>query len=334
VDGLFSQSNLGIVTRMTIWLMPAPERYEAFFFRCESRHDLPGLIDALRELRLQEVLRSSIHIGNDYKVLAGIRQYPWAETDGKTPLQPEQMVHFRKHYKFGCWNVSGALYGTRTQISEGKRLLGAALRPVNGKAKFVNPRTLGIAKRFSGAFRVFGGWDISRAIELVEPMIGLMRGVPTNHSLASAYWRKRSPAPRDMDPDRDRCGLLWFAPVSPAEGRHVARLVDLATGTLLSFGFEPLIYFTMLSPRAVSCVISISYDREIPLQDEEAMACYKELVRRCTGDGFYPYRLGIQSMGGVQRTDPYSELINRLKRTLDPNGILAPNRYELGTALS
>ena len=37
IDGLFSQSNLGIVTRMTIWLMPAPEYFQAYFFRCDRR---------------------------------------------------------------------------------------------------------------------------------------------------------------------------------------------------------------------------------------------------------------------------------------------------------
>jgi 4-cresol dehydrogenase (hydroxylating) len=329
VDGLFSQSNLGIVTRMSIWLMPAPEKHEAFFFRCESGDELPELIDALRELRMQEVLRSSIHIGNDYKVLAGIRQYPWTETDGKTPLRPEQMAIFRKSYNFGPWNVSGALYGTGAQISEAKRLVRAALGRVNGKLKFVNPQTLDFAKRFSGAFRLFGGWDISRAIELVEPILGLMRGVPTNHSLSSAYWRKRIPVPADADPDRDGCGLLWFAPVSPAEGSHVAALAGVAADTLFAFGFEPMISLTMLTPRTVSCVISISYDREIPQDDARAMDCYEELVNRCVRTGFYPYRLGIQSMGRAQAGDAYSELIRGLKRTLDPNGILAPHRYEL-----
>lgn len=334
VDGLFSQSSLGIVTRMSIWLMPAPETYQAFFFRCEGAEQLPNLIDAMRDLRLQEVLRSAIHIANDYKVLAGIRGYPWSEMDGKTPLRPEQMAQFRKHYNFGSWNASGALYGTSAQIREAKRLLRAAFRGVDGKIKFVNPATIGVLKRFSGIFRLFGGWDISRALELVEPILGLMRGVPTTHSLSSAYWRKHRAAPIDPNPDRDRCGLLWFAPVAPAEGRHVGTLVNLAAETLLSFEFEPMISLTMLTPRTVSCVISISYDREVPQQDEQAMACYDELVVRCTRAGFYPYRLGIQSMSGLPAHDPYSELIDRLKRTLDPNGILAPNRYQLGPAFS
>ena len=44
LDGLFLQSNLGVVTRMTFWLMPAPEYFQAFFFRCDRENGLPALI--------------------------------------------------------------------------------------------------------------------------------------------------------------------------------------------------------------------------------------------------------------------------------------------------
>ena len=95
LEGLFSQSNLGIVTRMTIWLMPAPEHFEAFFFQCNRHDQLAPLVEALRPLRLQGVLRSTVHIANDYKVLGGIQQYPWQETNGETPLRPEVMEQLR-----------------------------------------------------------------------------------------------------------------------------------------------------------------------------------------------------------------------------------------------
>ena len=42
LDGLFTQSNLGIVTRMTVWLMPAPEYFQAFFFRCDDPAAFPA----------------------------------------------------------------------------------------------------------------------------------------------------------------------------------------------------------------------------------------------------------------------------------------------------
>ena len=219
LDGLFSQSNLGVVTRMTIWLMPAPECFEAFFFRSESADGLPALIDSLRLLRTRDVLRSSIHIGNDYKVLGVYSNIPGDETQGKVPLTPAQMAGFRKRLSFGFWNASGGLYGTKTQVAEAKRMLRQALSHQPGKLKFLSLKKLQLARRFAKPFQLLTRWDISRTIELVEPVLGLMRGVPTEKSLLSSYWRKRTPAPADPDPDRDRCGLLWYAPVAAAAAR-------------------------------------------------------------------------------------------------------------------
>jgi 4-cresol dehydrogenase (hydroxylating) len=51
LDGLFTQSNLGVVTRMSIWLMPAPEYFQAYFFSCDSEAGLAPIIEALRPLR-------------------------------------------------------------------------------------------------------------------------------------------------------------------------------------------------------------------------------------------------------------------------------------------
>ncbi|MBL8212527.1 MAG: FAD-binding oxidoreductase, partial [Bryobacterales bacterium] len=85
LDGLFSQSNFGIVTRMTIWLMPAPECFRAFFCRIDSDEALGDVVEAIRPLRLDGTLRSAMHIANDYKVLSAIRQYPWDRMNGQTP---------------------------------------------------------------------------------------------------------------------------------------------------------------------------------------------------------------------------------------------------------
>jgi 4-cresol dehydrogenase (hydroxylating) len=334
LDGLFSQSNLGVVTRMTIWLMPQPEAFEAFFFRGEDGDGLAPLIDSLRRLRLQEVLRSSIHIANDYKVLGGIQQYPWAEMGDKTPIVPVDMASFRKKLSFGYWNASGALYGTKAQISEAKRLLASELRGQAGGLKFLSPGKLQIAKRFAGAFRTFTGWDLRRTISLVEPVLGLMQGEPmtASQALRSAYWRKRMPVPAEPDPDRDGCGLLWYAPVAPAKGDIVTKLAADASEVLLKFGFEPMISLTMLAPRTVCSVISITYDRGVPGEDEKAMTCYSRLHETCTRGGFFPYRLGIQSMSELPEPPVYTELIRKLKRTVDPGGVLAPGRYDCGSS--
>lgn len=334
VDGIFSQSNFGIVTRMTVWLMPAPESFEAFFFRCDDDHGLADVINALRPLRLSGTLRSAVHIGNDYKVLNGIQQYPWEATGGETPLIPNAMQRFRKEMQFGAWNGSGGLYGTRAQVAEAKRLLRRELKGKVTRLQFLNDRKLDLASKFAGAYRFFTGWDLRAALELVRPVYGLLKGLPTEKPLASAYWRKRTSAPPDPNPDRDGCGLLWCAPVAPLDGAHAQRLSNIVCDTVLAHGFEPMISLSLVTERALTCVVSICYDRSVAGEDTRAMSCYRDLRAKLTEAGYYSYRLGIQSMEEMSQGDSYGTFLGNLKSSLDPNNILAPGRYQRNPAVN
>jgi 4-cresol dehydrogenase (hydroxylating) len=309
---------------MTIWLMPAPEYFQAYFFQSPDEGSLAEFIEALRPLRMNGTLRSTVHIANDYKVLNGIQQFPKGEA---TPLTPSAMQRYRKRLKFGRWNGSGALYGTRRQVAEARRLLRHALAGKVSKLQFLDDRTLDLATRFTRPYRWLTGLDLSRTLELVRPVFGLMKGVPTAAMLPSAYWRKETAVPQDPDPDRDGCGLIWCAPVAPADGASVTELTAIAENTLLQRGFEPMISLTMITERSVACVISIAYDRDVPDEDGKAMSCYKELQHRLTSRGYYPYRLGIQSMDLLDGDSARAGFLNALKRTIDPNNILAPGRY-------
>jgi 4-cresol dehydrogenase (hydroxylating) len=327
LDGLFTQSNLGIVTRMTIWLMPAPEYTQAFFFQCESEDDLARVVDALRPLRMNGTLRSSVHIGNDYKVLNGLSQYPWEKTGGRIPLMPSHMQDIGKEMKFGRWNGSGGIYGTKAQVKEARRLIKQALAGKVARLQFLDDRLLALASRFATPYRWFTGLDLARTLEIVKPLFGLIKGIPTSKPMASCYWRKRGPVPENPDPDRDGCGLLWCAPVAPADGDTVHAMTALAEDILLAYGFEPMISLTLTTDRAVTCVVSISYDREVAGEDERAMECYGELLDRMAKAGFYSYRLGIQAKQLLDPSTPYGKLLASLKNALDPNHILAPGRY-------
>jgi 4-cresol dehydrogenase (hydroxylating) len=328
LDGLFSQSNLGIVTRMTVWLMPAPEHFEAFFFMSRHEDGLGPIIDALRPLRLDGTLRSVMHIGNDYKVLTATSRYPWEETGGRVPLDPAVMAGLRKKGGFGCWNGSGGLYGTRVQVREAKRLLRRALRGKVDRLQFVNDRLIRLMNRFARPFTLATRWDIRQTLKVLVPVYDLLKGVPTDATLGSAYWRTRGEVPEPMDPDRDGCGLLWCSPVVPNTGAHARRVTQLTTEILLAHAFEPQMSISLATERTLICVITISYDRNAPGEDDKAMACYRELTERLIEAGYPPYRLSVASMDRTAGSRIYGQVLAELKAALDPQRVLAPGRYE------
>jgi 4-cresol dehydrogenase (hydroxylating) len=327
LDGLFSQSNLGIVTRMTIWLMPEPEYFQAYYFQCAEAGDLGALIDTLRPLRLNGTIRSASHIANDYKVISALQQYPWQETGGQTPLCGPALEGIRRKLRIGYWNGSGALYGTKAQVREARRLLRAALAGRASKLQFVDDRLLRLAARFATPYKLFTGWDLNRMLAVLKPVYGLMKGIPTDHPLSSTYWRKRTTPPPAKDPDRDGCGLIWCSPVAPAEGRHATYLTSLATDVVLEHGFEPAISLTMITDRTLACIISIGFDREVPGEDARADKCYRALLRSLSDHGYHSYRLSVQAMESMTGSPSYTDFLRGIKLSVDPCGILAPGRY-------
>lgn len=328
LDGLFAQSNLGIVTRMTVWLMPKPEHFEAFFFFCQQSDGLAAIVEALRPLRLNGTLRSTIHIGNDYKVLTATTQFPWSEPGVRAPLDAEAMSRLRAKMSFGVWNGSGGLYGTKAQVKDAKRQIRKALAGKVDRLRFVDDRLLSLLGRFAGPFRLLTGWDVSHTLRVMAPVYNLMKGVPTAAPLSSAYWRKKSAPPSRMDPDRDRCGLLWCSPVMPLSGSDVREVTDLTSRIVMAHGFEPQMSLSLTTERSATCVATISYDRDVPGEDQRALECYDVLTKELLARGYPPYRLNVRSMHHAHGAAGYDALLGRLKDALDPRHVLAPGRYD------
>lgn len=72
LDGLFLQSNLGIVTQMTVWLEPKPDYFHQAIFEAHSLLELASYIDIARGLQLRH-LTPYVSIWNDYKIRSKLR---------------------------------------------------------------------------------------------------------------------------------------------------------------------------------------------------------------------------------------------------------------------
>jgi 4-cresol dehydrogenase (hydroxylating) len=329
LDGLFAQSNLGIVTEMTMWLAPRPDYFQSCFFGVDDESLLEGLIDALQSLMLRGIFRAGLTVRNDFNVLCRMQQYPWEALEGGTPMPPELLERMRKGFWRDAWWSS--LWAGWAELHHASREQGLDERKIIEEALADKVDRLAFVDEAGVAFSRWVRGDEKAAARYFDVGEGASLGVPGDENIRSTYWRKKTPIPEEMDPDRDRCGVIFCVPTVPFEGRHVTAALDIIQETISKYSFEPILIVGCISERVVYINVDITYDRDVAGEDERALACHGEMLRRLIGAGYVPYRLGIESVRLLpEPEDGTGRLLHALKKTLDPNNILAPGRYGLG----
>jgi 4-cresol dehydrogenase (hydroxylating) len=300
LDGLFAQSSLGIVTRMTFWLRPLPAKLVLFSAQIETDDQLVPLLRALRELLLRGVLApNSCHVWNDFKVLGRRQQFPFdAFPSGESLMDADLGV--------SPWMLSGALYGeSRRHADALSELLELAVSPHVSKCFLFDQEDYP---------------DIAAQSGYV--------GVPTWANAKGMYWRKKQTPPDRPQPEKDRCGVSWLCPLLPFDGRVLVALSTLIREYVREAGLEPNIGLSCASGRYLRMFVALHYDRDEDGADERAARCHDELLRVMCEQGAFPYRLGLQSMSEVPGLSPaYQELVWNIKQALDPKDIFSPGRY-------
>ena len=86
LDGLFAQSNFGIVTRAAVWLLPRPPAIESFHFIFPQDDDLGAIIDLIRPLRLSGFVPTLFRVCNDLYAVGTEETHPEYETLGRAAV--------------------------------------------------------------------------------------------------------------------------------------------------------------------------------------------------------------------------------------------------------
>lgn len=334
LDGLFFQSNLGIVLSITLWLMPRPERFLAFYISTEQETDLEPLVETLALLKRQGYLSSLPHIANAFRVLPGLQRFPAdATAENAYPLPQHTLQQLKQKWQLGCWSVSGALYGTLAQVKLARAILKKHMRLFKTvKLTFISDRRLQVIEKNQRLLSILLRRDMSQVLAVLKPVHNMMKGQPSEHFLSSAYWRMPALPKAEYALDSDGVGLIWCAFVAPASGEHARAIEHLVRQVVMPYGFEPGITFTLLSERCLDAVISISYNRKADSNidwDSRAAACRLALYKAMLQSGYYPYRLDISMMQFIAEQSPaeYEQLLQQLKHLFDKNNVLSPGRY-------
>ncbi|MDX2090078.1 MAG: FAD-binding oxidoreductase [Kofleriaceae bacterium] len=300
LDGLFSQSGFGVVTRMTVWLTPYPVHVMLAAVTVDDRQRLPPVVDALRTLRLTGVTPATTPLWNDLKALSVRSRYPWDEAGGVTPLPTRVRQAMVQRAGLGAWNGTITLYGA-------SRAHTRALADV-------------VASSLEGLANIRFREGPTDPLAVLPEECGPALGVPHDLNVASVYWRKRTPV--GTDPDADGCGFLWLSHAAPFVGNHAQLCSELVETTVLEGGFEPSIALLGVTPRALSVIASIAYDRHVPGEDDRARACHDRLFAQLVERGYPPFRDGVQSRALAPAGDPSTaQFVETLRRAIDPHDV-------------
>jgi 4-cresol dehydrogenase (hydroxylating) flavoprotein subunit len=308
LEGLFSQSNLGIVTKMGVWLQPRPERIAACELAVDERDGLGDLIDALRPLALDGTLQGTAMIGNGLgaaSVMTGSRSR-WF--DGQGPIPDVQVGAMLRELGVGWWNARFGLYGSAELVAARRAAVERAARRVPGARLTV---------------REYAG-DVAPGE--AAPADRALLGIPDNEDIRMAAWRGGEPAHAD----------LGF--VCPPTGRDASRLSALLRDELESAGFDDVGAFAVFRRHAIGLCV-VAFDRSDEQERERVRELLPRLIASAAAAGYPPYRSHLDHMDLAAAQYGFGghaalRLMERLKDALDPDGILAPGKQGVWPARS
>jgi 4-cresol dehydrogenase (hydroxylating) len=240
------------------------------------------------------------------------------------------------------WSFGGGIHGTRAQVRAATASLRRALRGL-GRLTVLTDKRARILEQFNdwvanmqgnrlierwvaAGFRGVTGKSIKLAA--IAPAVhSVMKGIPSDYFVQHAYFKSRLPKSPDANPDRDDCGLMWFAPVAPCTGTHVRKVIDLCRPLFEKHVFDFYAALLTQNSRSVIVLMSIFFDKARRDETERASALYDELSETTRLAGYQQYRTGTNGMASLFKRSPeYANLVRRLKHALDPAGVLAPGK--------
>lgn len=293
LDGIFTQSNFGVVVKLGMWLMPRPPVYKPFVVRSANFEDVAKITDAIRPFRMNNLIPNGVLImGALYQLAMFNRRADIFEGSGAIPqdaIKAEAAAN-----GLGMWNTYFALYGTDEII--------AAIEPI-----------------LRAAFEATGAEVLTEAEMTGNPWFEhhktLMRGGMSLEEIGLVRW---------WGPQG---GAVAFAPVAPAKGDQTLAQSALATEIMNKYGFDYAPAYAV-GGRELHHIIFLMFDKGDDDSSSRAEQCINEMITRFGERGWAAYRSSVSTMDLVaeQYGAANRDVNARIKQVLDPNHIIAPGK--------
>jgi 4-cresol dehydrogenase (hydroxylating) len=305
IDGIFSQSNFGVVTKMGFWLMPEPQC--ALYLQAEATRYEDGIpfIDTLAQLSYQDLIGSQTHVESPivgYPVRPDLAALRADQTESRIPA----LNDYAQRNNLPFWTAPFSLYGPEDVIRAKLGHIRSSFEQIPG----ARVRELALLRFPLSDEQINAAPDKPRC------------GIPNLSYFASRF----APGAPLFE------GHIDFSPIVPLDGRTVLEAQRIFDSVCREHQIEPLGgRMLMYHLRSAALIYAIPVGRDAEA-NRRARAGFSRLMEVAAEHGWGEYRIHPAFMDKGVSFYNYNDgalhrFHERLKDAIDPRGILSAGRY-------
>ncbi len=334
LDGLFFQSNFGIVTSACLKLLPRRPKETVISFHLYKNDDLSNFIQELIQLKYEGLLTSVTHIANHIRsrttLAYGIANYLENECGLCREAALKETDKALNIIISEGWTSLSTVTGTHAQVKVALKEIRSRMQKF-GKVRVITNTLLTLGFNITHALRSF---SIARthaaAISAMRPLHGLALGVPTDIAIENLLWKFNHPNIHAAELDKSRCGLLFINPALPSNGKIISETVKNLESIAKNYGHILYMTINIETETSLVAIVNLLFDRSISEETARAHKCADALLEYIHRKGLEVYRVRADMMNKITAINPdYWEKIHALKQIFDPDNIISPGRYNL-----
>ena len=323
VDGLFSQSNYGIVTKMGFWLMPEPDAFLSGTVLAPKEADLDALVKTLTFLENSGVTNGIPDMASPLLGILGLEEYARSFEDHPPPPPDPELLALRDKAEAGE-HAGLEAYGERKGLAYW-----------SFKLKFFGP-----------AKAIAAQWDYAKEKFAVVPNVKFQDGelirLPLHADRHDPVHRPEFGIPslnmfsigaRSSSNPTPTHGHMWFSPIIPRTAAAIREANRVFAQAAREFNL-PALRFSLPAcywERAFIFIFGLPVSEDIAT-NKKNRAAFMKLIQVAAEHGWGEYRTAPAYQDAVMSTYSFNNhallrFHETVKDALDPNGILSAGRY-------